>query len=61
MADKLISTNEAVKIIEEDYQYNITRPTIINWIEKYGIGIKIGGRWRIAEAKLRNFLEKGVK
>ncbi|WP_296818228.1 hypothetical protein [Brevundimonas sp.] len=35
----------------------VTPETIINWCQRYELGIKTGGRWRVYEEKLDAFLK----
>ncbi len=40
----------------------VTEPTIINWCERYqGLGIKVGGRWRISPAMLQRVLNGSLE
>lgn len=48
---KLILTEAAVK------RASVSKTTIYTWCEKYGIGFKVGGRWRIYSDKLNKFLK----
>ena len=50
-----ISTKEAAE------QAEVTEPTMINWCRRYGIGIKVGGRWRVDPVQLKRMLEEGVQ
>lgn len=34
----------------------VTEPTIINWCVRYGIGRKVGGRWRVSPSLLSKML-----
>ncbi len=36
---------------------DVTTVTVITWCEHYGIGKKIGGRWRVDPEKLQKLLE----
>lgn len=54
-----IDTNMALIIIENTGISQISLPTLINWIQNYKIGKKVGGRWRIDKQKLIEMLEKG--
>lgn len=47
----LLSTAEAAKIAE------VTRQTTVNWCREYGIGIMVGGRWRIDPRELRKIMD----
>lgn len=48
---KLILTEAAVK------RAGVSKTTIYTWCEKYRIGFKVGGRWRIYSDKLNKFLK----
>ena len=37
----------------------VTRMTITHWCYRYGIGTKVGGRWRIDPFKLNRMITKG--
>jgi hypothetical protein len=50
-----ISTKEAA------VQAEVTEPTMINWCRRYGIGIKVGGRWRVNPLQLKKMLEEGIQ
>jgi hypothetical protein len=49
-----ISTKEAATKAE------VTEPTIINWCIRYGIGIKVGGRWRVSPSSLNKMLTGNI-
>jgi len=53
-----IDTNEATIIIEEA-GITVSLPTLIKWIDNYGLGNKLGGRWRINKNKLIEMLKEG--
>lgn len=55
----LIDTNEGLKIVFNKGVAPISLPTLINWIQAYKIGKKIGGRWWVDKEKLTAMLEKG--
>ncbi len=46
-----LTTIEAAKLA------GVTKVTIITWCCVYGIGIKIGGRWRVVPHKLNNTIK----
>lgn len=54
------STTEALKFMEE-YGYPVSKPTLIAWCRKYGIGKLIGSRWKINLEKLEYYLENGME
>lgn len=33
---------------------------IVEWVKRYGLGVKVGGRWKVDKEKFINFLEKGT-
>ena len=53
MSKDFLSPNEAAE------QAGVTNSTIRNWC-KNGLGVKVGGQWRIGTKELSDFL-KGVK
>lgn len=58
---KTISTVEAEHFLKS-LGYGVpTRTTLISWIRKYKLGIKIGGGWRIYADQWRIFLKLGDK
>jgi hypothetical protein len=56
--EKYIDTGEALKIIEI-MGSSVSLPTLINWIQNYKIGKKVGGRWQVEKQKLVKMLNKG--
>lgn len=54
-----ITTTEAM-VVAADHGHTVTRVTMINWIKRRGIGVKVGGRWFVDKVKLLEFL-KGEK
>jgi len=54
---KYIDTAEALEICKKA-GVGISRPTMISWAIKYGLGKKIGGRWKIDPEKLNKFLQE---
>jgi hypothetical protein len=58
--EKMLTTTKAMKILRDKGVGKITRATLISWIEKYDLGIKIGGSWRLNEVKFQRFLKKGT-
>ena len=55
---KYIDTKESLKIIE-GMGSPVSLPTLINWIQNYKIGKKVGGRWKVDKQKLIKMLDKG--
>lgn len=51
--ENYITTAEAIR------RAGVSRPTIIAWCREYGIGFKVGGRWRVDGAKLNDLLKSG--
>ena len=56
---KMIGTSDALKFVIDHGPGPITLPTIIDWCDKYDLGVKIGGRWYVYEERLKQFLDKG--
>src|SRR5574341_1431240 len=54
---KTISTEEAMQILKDSELGTITKATLVNWIRKYRLGRKVGGRWRIDEDKFLKHLD----
>ncbi len=54
-----ITTEEAI-IEAEKKGVDVTRPTIITWVDKYKLGSKLGGRWYIDKKKFIDFLKEGL-
>ena len=54
-----IDVTSAVDLVRSTVGFDVTRVTIITWVKKYGLGKKLGGRFRIDKIKLMDFL-KGV-
>lgn len=57
--NNLITTNEALKMVKEIGEMNITLKTLLTWIVKYKMGRKIGGRWAIYRSVFLKFLNEG--
>lgn len=57
---KYLSTTLAMKLLKAKGFGQVTRATVISWIDKYKLGIKIGGSWRIDAVKFDVFLKKGT-
>lgn len=57
--EDFIDTNKALEIIKAKGVVSVSLPTLINWIQTYSIGKKVGGRWWINKEKLIEMLEKG--
>jgi hypothetical protein len=55
--DDYINTQEALKRIGELRVYTPSLPTLIEWIKKYDLGHKVGGRWRVNKEKLDKFMK----
>lgn len=56
---KYINTNEALDIIKDVGITPVSLPTLINWIQNYEIGKKVGGRWWVDKQKLVEMLREG--
>lgn len=50
-----VTTTVAREIIKE-LGFKAALPTLIKWIDKYGLGYKVGGHWYIKKTKLIQFL-----
>lgn len=55
-----ITTTKAMSIFKDQGHGKITRATIISWIRKYKLGVKIGGHWYVKRKKFEKFLKKGA-
>lgn len=53
----LIDTPEARQIVLDVVGKGVSLPTMIAWVEKYKLGRRLGGRWKIDKEKLTKFLE----
>jgi hypothetical protein len=51
-----LNTTDALDIAR-DAGVPVSRPTIITWCSRYGIGKKIGGRWQVDSESLQTLLE----
>ena len=51
-----IDTNRAIEIVKTQGMH-CTRTSLLTWIERYGLGKKVGGRWYVDEQCLREFLK----
>lgn len=56
-----IGTSKAMSILRKQGYGKITRTTIIHWVKKYNLGIKVGGIWKIDEKKFEKFLKEGTQ
>lgn len=54
-----ILTPEAREIISKYTERKVSLKRMIDWIIRYKLGQKIGGRWYIDREKLIRFLENG--
>lgn len=41
----------------KDIGVNLTRPTLISWLEKYKLGNKIAGRWYVEQEQFIQFIK----
>jgi hypothetical protein len=53
---KYITAKEAIVLHRKSGYGNISKVSIYGWAKKYGLGIKIAGRWKIDQEKFENFL-----
>ena len=51
-----ITTIEAREIVKEKTELDITKVTMLTWINKYKLGRKIGGRYQVNKQQLLEFL-----
>ncbi len=56
-----IKTNEAVKLAQEMTGIKFSTVTIRTWINDFGIGIKIAGRWYIDKNRLKDVLQGKIQ
>lgn len=49
-----VSTHHAASIA------NVSLVTIRNWLNRYGIGMKVAGRWKVDFDKLQVLLKGGI-
>ena len=57
--NNLITTKDALRMVKEIGEMNITLKTLLTWIVKYKMGRKIGGRWAIYHSIFLKFLNEG--
>lgn len=61
MNDKnYITPSEAIVIHKRAGFGPVGKFTIVDWCKKHGIGLKIGGRWRVDKEKFERFLREGT-
>lgn len=53
LSEQFLGTAEAAR------RARVAGITINGWCKRYGIGVKVGGRWRIDPVKLKEVLEGG--
>ena len=61
MNEEFITTAEAVEMHEARGFGPVGKFTIIYWCKQYGIGLKIGGRWKVDRQKLEKLLSGGTR
>ena len=54
-----MNTKHALEVIKKIGTKPTSLTTLISWINVYGIGKKVGGRWWVNKAKLIDMLNKG--
>jgi len=57
---KFITPAEAAEVHFNAGHGTVHYFTILEWIKKYGLGIKVGGRWRVDAEKFDKFLRTGT-
>lgn len=50
-----VTPKEAIELAKEQ-GVGMTMPTLLSWVEKYHLGYKVGGRWRIQTQKFIDYL-----
>ena len=60
LTEPRITTTEAMTLIEGEGFGKRSRQTVITWCRKYGISIRIGGRWCINKGALKALLKEGT-
>lgn len=56
-----ITTTEALQILRKSWLaefYTLNLQSLINWIERYDLGFKFAGRWKIDKDKLEKFVKE---
>ena len=56
-----IKTDEAVRLAQEMTGIRFTTVTIRTWINDFGIGMKIAGRWYVDRDRLKEVLQGKVQ
>lgn len=60
MNKEYITPAKAVALHEEKGYGQVGKFTIVDWCKRYGIGLKIGGRWKIDKQKFEQMLAGGT-
>ena len=60
MPPEFITPQQAIEIYRESGYGTISVFSIIEWVKKYGLGVKVGGRWKIDKKQFTSFLERGT-
>ncbi len=55
-----ITPAEAMKLHKKAGFGPIGKFTIVDWCKRHGIGLKIGGRWKVDRAKFEKLLKEGT-
>lgn len=53
---KMVDKLQLMTTPEASDQADVSTTTIITWCRKYGIGVKIGGRWHVYPDKFKKIL-----
>ena len=59
MKKEYIAPAEAVAMHEEKGYGHIGKFTVVDWCRRYGLGLKIGGRWKVDKEKFERMLTGG--
>lgn len=51
-----LTPRQAIEVIQAEGFNSVSQQTMRNWCREYGIGRKIGGRWKVNEFALRQII-----
>jgi len=57
---KYITPSEAIALHRKSGHGDVHYFTVLAWIEKYDLGFKLGGRWKIDLDAFKKFLKEGT-
>ena len=55
-----ITPQDAIVLYRKSGFGNIGKVSVVAWVKKYELGLKIGGRWKIDKVKFEKFLREGT-